>query len=166
MRRLSGLLAFSIQPLDFLTVSLTQRRNQAMESLEAQLNSWIARYRGLARRNYIFAYILVVRTILSSAIAGIGGITAQLTSYQTAVIALVPAFCSLAASFLKPQARANWHYRMAARLTAFRRQLINEHADPANISAEWRSVDEEMEKIWEVNFGLDAAAIIASKTQV
>jgi hypothetical protein len=29
-----------------------------MESLEAQLNSWIARYRGLARRNYIFAYIL------------------------------------------------------------------------------------------------------------
>jgi hypothetical protein len=51
-----------------------------MESLEAQLNSWIGRYRGLARRNYIFAYILVVGTILSSAIAGIGGITAQLTS--------------------------------------------------------------------------------------
>ena len=51
----------------------------------------------MARRNYIFAYILVVGTILSSAIAGIGGITAQLTLYQTAVIALVPAFCSLAA---------------------------------------------------------------------
>jgi hypothetical protein len=60
-----------------------------MESLEAQLNSWIARYRGLARRNYIFAYILVVGTILSSAVAGIGGITAQLTSYKTAVKAQV-----------------------------------------------------------------------------
>jgi hypothetical protein len=112
-----------------------------MESLEVQLTRAIKRYVRLARRNYGFAYTLVVGTILSSALA------------------LVPAFSSVAASILKPQGRANWHYRKAGRLIALHRQLSNEHADPANISAEWRSVDAEMDKEWEENFGLDASSV-------
>jgi hypothetical protein len=130
-----------------------------MESLEDQLGEAIRRYVRLARRNYVFAYALVVGTILSSALAGIGGMTAQLTPLQAGALALVPALTSLVASFLKPQGRANWHYRKAAKLIALRRQLTNEHADPSNISKEWRSVDEAMDGEWEKNFGLDASTV-------
>jgi hypothetical protein len=130
-----------------------------MESLEVQLTSAIKRYVRLARRNYGFAYTLVVGTILSSAVAGIGGITAQLTPFLAGVLALIPAFSSVTASILKPQGRANWHYRKAGRLIALRRQLTNEHADPKDISAEWRLVDGEMDQEWEKNFGLDASLV-------
>jgi hypothetical protein len=130
-----------------------------MESLEDQLSQAIRRYVRLARRNYAFAYTLVVGTILSSAAAGIGGMTAKLTPFQAGILALVPALTSLVASFLKPQGRANWHYRKAARLIALRRELTNENADPVNISKEWRSVDEVMDEEWEKNFGLDASTV-------
>jgi hypothetical protein len=130
-----------------------------MKTLAERLDETNDHYRSLARGNYYFAYGLVAATILASAIAGITAITESLPPLVIGILAFIPAFASLAASYLKPQARANWHYRKAARLAALYRRLVDQQVDPAKIAEDWTTIDDEFDAIWEANFGLDASAI-------
>jgi hypothetical protein len=131
-----------------------------MQNLNDDLNKDIKHYLQLARLNYRFAYTMVTATILSSIVAGVGGIagiTAYWASLTLGILALCPAAASVASSFLKPQGRANWHYRKAERLQALQRQLNYEGVGPEKISADWRTIDAEMNTEWNENFVLDVA---------
>ena len=130
-----------------------------MATIQEELSTANDRYWSLARRQYAFAYTLVVGTILASAVAGIGGIGEKLGQITLGILALIPAASSLAASVLKPQGRANWHYRKRARAQALYRRLANEHADPAQISAEWSTIEAEMDKEWERDFTLEPSLL-------
>lgn len=136
------------------------------DELRTGLENAREKYKKLARRNYAFAYVLVVATIVSSVTAGIAGLASYLRPLPLGILALTPAACSLIASVLKPQGRANWHYAKAARLRGLYRRVAYEGADPAKISAEWTALDAEMDKQWEDNLGLDPSLVSRAALQI
>lgn len=132
-----------------------------IESLRGELETEIKLCRRLARRNYRFALLLMTITLASSGIAGIGGIFFGLSAKTTGGIALLPGITALVATMLKPQGRANWHYRKESALNALRRRLLYqlpESPSPDNVAAianEWSALDLKMNEDWEKDFALN-----------
>jgi hypothetical protein len=123
--------------------------------LEAVLKKESGRYLRLGRRDYYFAYALVAVTIVSSAVAGVAAIISKLPRLAVGILALVPSVSYTAGTVLKPQGRANWHYRKAQRIEALCYKLVYENVDPGKISEEKRAIEVEMNKQWEGSFGLE-----------
>jgi hypothetical protein len=132
-----------------------------MLPLDERLENEVKHYTRRAIQNYRFAYASVAATILCSGIAGVAGIAQLAPQPVTGILALVPALSSLAAAYLKPQGRSNYHYRMVRSLEAFYRRLVDQKDDPAEISKEWNELAAKMNMEWEANFGLDASLIVA-----
>jgi hypothetical protein len=132
-----------------------------IESLRSELETEIELCRRLARRNYRFALLLMAITLASSGIAGIGGIFFGLSAQTTGGIALLPGITALVATMLKPQGRANWHYRKESALNALRRRLLYqlpESPSPDNVAAianAWSALDLKMNEDWEKDFALN-----------
>jgi hypothetical protein len=80
------------------------------------LDVMIVARRKQAKANYYFSYVLMIATICSSAIAGIGGLSGQFDARLIGALALFPGFLSLAAALLKPQTRANVQYSSLVQL--------------------------------------------------
>jgi hypothetical protein len=88
------------------------------------LNDMISARRKQAKANYYFSYALMIAAILSSAIAGIGGLSGLISDARLiGALALLPGFLSLAAAVLKPQIRANVQYSSLIQLYEFRDKL-------------------------------------------
>ena len=140
---------------------VTVRRDQLLRELVAGIN----KYQGLALANYFFAYALMIATIGASAAAGVGGLFLRGVEKDTvSAIALLPAVFALVATLLKPQARANWHYRKLDRLRALRRRLVYElpappsAADIAAVAKTMTELDLSMSKEWEEQLSLNLSA--------
>jgi hypothetical protein len=132
-----------------------------IKSLQDELKQAIEHYRRLARRNYGFALLLMTLTLAASAVAGVGGLFFGLSGQITGGLALLPGILALVATVLKPQDRANWHYRKKDDLNALRRRLtyeLPESPSPDNvaaISSAWSDLDKGFNEEWEKNFALN-----------
>jgi hypothetical protein len=139
--------------------------------LQGELMKAIDHYRWLAQSNYRFALLLMTITIAASAAAGLGGIFFGLNGQITGGIALLPGILALVATVLKPQDRANWHYRKKDSLNALRRRLIYELPDSpssdnvAAISNDWATLDKQFNEEWEKNFALTWSPFSKSDSQ-
>jgi hypothetical protein len=131
-----------------------------INSLNGELTNAIEHYRRLAQWNYRLALMLMTVTLCASAIAGIGGIFFGLTGQVAGGIALLPGILALGTTVLKPQGRANWHYRKKDSLNALRRRLAYEMPEPPSpddisaISSSWTELNAKMNEEWERNFTL------------
>ena len=132
-----------------------------LELLRSDLKGQAAKYLTLARINYHFAYALMILTLLFSVAAGIGGIFLPISKEVVGGLALVPGVFALVANMLKPQGRANWHYRKHDELNELlRRASFDLPASPsasdvAKIARAWSKVDKDMSLEWENKFSLD-----------
>ncbi len=140
-----------------------------INSLQQELNSAIEHYRRLAVSNYRFALALMIVTLIASALAGLGGIFFGFGAKLTGGIALLPGITALIGSVLKPQGRANWHYKKKDALNALRRRLLYELPEspsPDNVAAisnDWASLDKQMNEEWERNYILDWSSFAKGK---
>ena len=131
------------------------------DSLHSELVKEIEHYHRLARWAYRFAVLLMILTLSASAAAGLGGIFFEWKSPTVGAVALLPGVLSLVATVLKPQGRANWHYRKKASLESLRRKLMYELAEPPleedirMLSEAWSNLDLKMDQDWEKNFALN-----------
>jgi hypothetical protein len=132
-------------------------------SLEAELSARVDHYRHLARFNYRFAYGLILLAVFLSIAAAVAGIVFDKSGKVVGIIALAPGFIALAAGTLKPQARANWHYRQCYALEELRRKLEYEGANVKEISKAWSELGERMSAEWENQLGLDVDAFAGSQ---
>jgi ABC-type multidrug transport system fused ATPase/permease subunit len=99
----------------------TSKEVQArIDEFHRELDVMIRARRRQAKANYYFSYILMIVTVLSSAVAGIGGLIGQFDAKVVGAIALLPGFIALTVAMLKPQTRANVQYRSLAKLYEFR----------------------------------------------
>jgi hypothetical protein len=132
-----------------------------IETLRTELDDSIAHYQRLAKRNYRFALLLMMITLLSSAAAGVGGLFLGLDGKITGGLALLPGIIALMATTLNPQGRANWHYRKKDALNALRRRLLFELPEApsadnvASIARDWTEIADSMNGEWEKHFGLN-----------
>ena len=132
-----------------------------LNELRLALKDEISRILKLARRNYHFAYILMTLTIVCSLVAGVGGLFLPMSKEAVGGLALLPGAFALVATVLKPQARANWHYRKYDELNGlFRRALFDlpespSASDVADISRAWTKLDKDMRAEFENELALD-----------
>jgi hypothetical protein len=100
-------------------------------------------------------------TLLSSGIAGIGGLFFGLNPQFIGGLALFPGVIAVVATTLNPQGRANWHYRKTDGLAALRRKLLFELPESptaenvASVSQDWTKLTDHMNVDWERNFALN-----------
>jgi hypothetical protein len=152
-------------------MSVTTDVQSRIESLNAEFTNTVRHYQRLARLNYRFALVLMICTLGASGVAGIGGIFFGLKAEATGGIALLPGILALVATVLKPQGRANWHYRKKDALNALRRSLLYElpesptAADVAKIASAWAALDTKMNDEWEKNFALNWSQFAAPPDQ-
>lgn len=133
-----------------------EETSKRAQRLVQELRDDAKRYLSLARANYYLALCLSVTVVVASAAAGVGGITKWVADPAIlGAIALTAALASGLLLTLKPQARADWHYRKVDRLNTLRRKIDFELGLPlppggiAAISAARSRLDEEMSFEWE-----------------
>jgi len=132
-----------------------------VESLNQELEKNIKHYLSLARLNYRFAMFLMATTLIASAVASLGGFFFNWSGKTTGGVAAVPGIVALIAAVLKPQGRANWHYRKTDGLKGLRRRLRFQLPDPpladnvAAIAGDLTKLDTAMSIEWEKNFSLN-----------
>ena len=112
-------------------------------------------------RNYAAAYVLLAVALAASGGAAVAGIVFRVPPEVVGAIALVPGVISVAATTLKLQAKAHWHYRKYDQLKQLRRRLLFELPQPpgqdevAQIAKAWSDLETRMSKEWEENFAFD-----------
>jgi hypothetical protein len=138
--------------------------------LESELGTLVHHYYKYGRWNYSTAFALRFSIVISSIIAGVGGLASALPHQVFAFIAFLPAALSVFATNLKYQDRANWHYRGKDALNRLLNRLRFELPDPptpeavAAISQEMSELNVAMSAEWEALFGLDTQLILRSET--
>jgi hypothetical protein len=134
-----------------------------IDSLKRELDLSIPYALGRARFNHWSAIAMMWCAIACSSAAGLGGIFFGLDARTTGGLALVPSVIAFAASALKLQSNANWHYRKQYALMKLRRRLTYELSEVPSvsevqgISREWSELTEAMHTEWERNLALSWA---------
>jgi hypothetical protein len=94
--------------------------------LKQELDGSITRHTRAANRNQFCLQGLVVIGILSSVIAGLGGISDQLKPKPLGVLALLPGVVAFIASTMRFQEQASRHTRYKEGLRALRERLLHQ----------------------------------------
>ena len=142
----------------------TSNVSRRIEELNADLGTMIVHYQRLARWNYWTAFGIRFATVLSSVVAGIGGLS-EMYPKVFAVVAFLPAALAVFAANLKFQDRAHWHYRKKDAINRLRNRLRFELPDPptrdavAEISSDLSALNISMSAEWEALFGLDTQVV-------
>ena len=140
-----------------------------LDLLERELDQEIQRAHTRAAADYWIAVFLMVLTISSSFIAGIGGISKWLGSEVVGVLALIPGAIALLVSYLKYQGKSSYHYRKAHKLKALKSKLrlqLSEEPTADQIAAIARDRDQlliAMNNEWDEKFSLTWTAFEAKK---
>lgn len=117
-------------------------------SLEDDLRTDIASYLSKARISYRTAYVLSLVAVLSSFVAGLSVAGQWFSNIALAVLSSLPAGVLIASDRLKFEERAAWHYRMTYALQGLLNELLYEGKQPAEVSAQRRKIDEEVQPLW------------------
>lgn len=102
--------------------------------LEAELDGEIKREKHAAEIDYWIGVYLMIFALVSSFLAGIGGIAGWFSASVTGGIALIPGAMALVATTLKFEAKSDWHYRKQYALKGLKDRLRFE--SPLEISVE------------------------------
>lgn len=142
-----------------------QDYNSRKASLQRELNGIIDKHKRLHIGNYLFSYFIAIMALFTSASAAIGGVFLDWDGKFVGAIAVVPGALTLLANVLKPQIKANWHFKRIRQARSLRRELeISLPPQPtvkdiANIGIKLNLVDDEMAKEWEAISQIDWALI-------
>lgn len=132
--------------------------------LGRDLETMIGHYQRLARLNYLTAFGLRFAIVISSIVAGIGGLALDQPKLF-AIVAFLPAALATFTTNLKFQDRANWHYRKKDSLNGLRNSLRFQLPDPptresvADIAEALTALNKGMSEEWESLFGLETQVI-------
>jgi len=100
-------------------------------------------------------------SLVSSAYAGIGGLTNYLSPHKTAAIALLPGSLMLIATILNFEGKSDWHYRKMHRMDDLRDQLLLQLPESPNVdqiaqlSKKRNKCIHEMHQEWVRSFSLN-----------
>src|SRR5437762_2750748 len=94
-----------------------------MDILEKELDQEIRHAQPRAAADYWIAVILMILTVLSSVIAGIGGISKSFNPEVVGALALIPGAIALLVSYLKYQGKSSFHYKKIHSLKALKSRL-------------------------------------------
>lgn len=129
-------------------------RSYAMNTLEEELKFAEALNRKLAQRNYWFAFIVTLISVLASISAGIlvALDTALFSPGVIAAVASLPAGMMTINTVFRFEQKSTWFWKKNKAAAALYRALVFEAADPATISQQFSAMEAEMEDSW-VTFG-------------
>lgn len=138
--------------------------DRRIAELNGDLDTMIGHYQRLARLNYLTALALRFAIVISSIVAGIGGLALDQPKLF-AIVAFLPAALATFTTSLKFQDRANWHYRKKDALNGLRNSLKFELPNPptqesvAAIARALTRLNKTMSDEWESLFGLDTQVV-------
>jgi hypothetical protein len=141
------------------------------DQLEAELDLDILRTNRRAIWAHWFAFLMMIAALLSSMIAGLGGLSSVLPKLLIGFLALLPGVFAVAAIQFKPQERSSYHYRKVNALNSLRSRLLYQQpAEPTldQIAAVARERDSEMKRLqeeWDRGFQLNWAGFLPPSTQ-
>jgi len=95
-----------------------------IERLRTELTNVINSSGRLGAQLYWISLWLMLLVVISSIVAGAGGLSAYFPSQVTGLIALIPGAIALLAANLKFQEKSNWYYRRQNAAFALRSRLL------------------------------------------
>src|SRR5277367_4655119 len=109
-----------------------RRRSMALEAaedhrrtrLQAELEQEIAKAQSRALTEYWLGQILMIITLVASAVPAIGGIFELLTQRQLGALATAPTGMAFVAAIFKFPAKANLYWTLASNLDEIREALL------------------------------------------
>ena len=134
--------------------------NARAAKLTVELDGEIAQEKLFATGGYRIAMALVLTGLLSSFIAGIGGLVHLWKPDVTAVLAFIPGSTTIFLSTLKFEGKSDWHYRKLYALQSLRERLLYQGPIPltadfvARIASEKTALIKKMNEEWEAHLGL------------
>jgi hypothetical protein len=129
-----------------------------ISALHSELDKISAYHKRIGMADHWISVGLMVITLTSSIVAGIGGIFMNLSSQATGGLALLPGLMAIVASNLKFQGKSNWHFRKTEAVDGLLHRLIYElpinptAQDVAAVSALLTKTKQDFLKEWEKTF--------------
>jgi hypothetical protein len=126
-----------------------------IDDLNRECEKDARKYLRLGRWNQFIDLLLMVLAIGASVGAAVGGLFFGLSGKITGAIAALPSLVAFAATTLRLQNKANWHYRMSDAVTSLRRRLTQQLPESpsaenvSGVSAARNKLDTEMSEQWE-----------------
>jgi peptidoglycan biosynthesis protein MviN/MurJ (putative lipid II flippase) len=129
-----------------------------MSDLEQELAVAASMARKYARRNYRFAYLVSIVTVVSSIAAGIvvGAGVHFLEPWGKAALASLPAAMVTVSTVFRFEQKSSWFWHKTKRLEALLRSLKYESAVAVDASKAFSKVEADMESEW-IAFGASAS---------
>jgi hypothetical protein len=143
-----------------------------IESLKAKLLKEAAAALISGRENYAATYILVILTVVLSAVAGLGGLLFDMPPKIVAGIALLPGVAAGIATSLKLQEKANIHYDRSTSLSALADFLEYQmpkpptYPDLAAVSKLHGDLKMRVDAIWKANASITNTEFAAARAAV
>jgi hypothetical protein len=135
--------------------------NERVQDLQTRLQKATNEERIRGDMLHFLTVLTIGIAVGASAVAGIGGILFHLDSKIVGGIALIPGVAGVAATSLKLQPKANFHFRKKNSLVGLERRLLYELPEQpsaenvAAISKAWTELDQTTHDAWEKDFAFN-----------
>ncbi|MBV9783072.1 MAG: hypothetical protein JO264_04570 [Acidisphaera sp.] len=135
------------------------------QRLEAELDLGIKKARARAMTEFWLGQILMLATLVASAVPALAGLFEWLMPKQLGALALAPAALAFVATIFKFPAKANWYWREASSLEAIRNDLLfTREPDVGRLASRRTKTQAEMRVEWEREFTVSWAQFEKSRS--
>jgi hypothetical protein len=127
---------------------MNENSRQPDKDIDSKLTKDIESYRRLARVNYRIAYFLSATAVIASIVAGLSVAGEWFSREILALLSALPGAVLVISGRFRFEERSAWHWRKTYALKSLLYQHQFENKSDAEISAQWRKVNDNFETDW------------------